>query len=452
MATDTSDIISRFEEQLDSFDALRRQDALLALLQMAKEGQFAFPAPKQEVNVHFHSFFSFNGLGWSPSRIAWEAKKYGLEVAGKVEFDVLDGMEEFLHAGEILGLKTVNSLETRVFIGEYASQVINSPGEPGVAYFMTAGCCRPPDKGSQAEVTARVLYETARSRTEELTQRVNLHLAPVVVDYEADVLPLTPAGNATERHLLAACDNKARELFDDEASLAEFWSSKLGTDAASLVNDSVKLQETMRSKLMKQGGAAYVTPDTSSFPPVETVISFAKEIGAIPCAAWLDGTNPGEDDMDQMLELLLSKGVSMANITPDRNWNIKDAAEKELKLRKLEEMVRACRKHGLPIIIGTEMNKLGLPFVDNFQTPELQPYIQDFMDGAHFLWGHTLLSRHANSGYFSAGVEDAYGKARQRKNKFFTLVGRLPIPPQSKLEQLRKLDLDPERLYAFLRD
>ena len=132
--------------------------------------------------------------------------------------------------------------------------------------------------------------------------------------------------------------------------------------------------------------------------------------------------------MDQMLDLLLSKGVPMANIIPDRNWNIKDPAEKELKLRKLDEMVKACRKHGFPIIVGTEMNKLGLPFVDNFLTPELQPYIQDFMDGAHFLWGHTLLSRYADYGYFSAQVEDAYGKAKAAEEQVLHARGAVADP------------------------
>lgn len=95
---------------------------------------------KEEVNLHFHSFFSFNANGWSPSRIAWESLKYGLEVSGIVDFDVLDGMDEFLEAGKLLGLKTVVGIETRVFIKELEDKVMSSPNEPGIAYFMAAGC------------------------------------------------------------------------------------------------------------------------------------------------------------------------------------------------------------------------------------------------------------------------------------------------------------------------
>ncbi len=452
---DTASHIPDLEGQLSSFDPEERRAALLELKRLADEGLVRIGAPRPEVNLHFHTFYSFNAQGWSPSRIAWEARKYGLGVAGKVDFDVLEGMEEFLEAGDILGLKAVSGLETRVFIKEYADQVINSPGEPGVAYFMTAGCCRRPAEGSDAAKTLAGFFQTARSRNEELMGRVNAFLQNVQLDYARDVLPLTPAGNATERHLLLAYDRKARQVFPDEGELASFWAQKLSlspSDAKDLILDPVKLQETIRGKLMKKGGVAYMQPESGSFPALEEVISFAKETGALPCAAWLDGTTPGEDNMDAMLGLLEDKGVVAANIIPERNWHIKDPEQKALKLRKLEEMVHAARDHAMPLCVGTEMNKLGLPFVDNFSAPELQPYVQDFVDGARFFWGHTLLSRWGDYGYFSPRVEAAFDGVRRRKNEFFQLVGRLPMPPVEKLKRLRDLDLGPERLLIWLQE
>ncbi|MCC6485147.1 MAG: hypothetical protein IT209_09910 [Armatimonadetes bacterium] len=452
--TQTASAIPALEEQLNSFDGKARHDALIQLRKLADEGGFALPSLKDETNAHMHSFYSYNALGWSPSRIAWESRKYGLEVAGKVEFDVLDGTEEFLSAGEILGLKTVCSLETRVFIREYADKVINSPGEPGIAYFMTAGVYRLPEAQAEAANTAKTLYTIARTRNEELMERVNAHLAPVTLDYRRDVLPLTPQENATERHLLAAYDAKARETYPQPDELARYWSQKLGVEqsqARSLVDNPVKLQETMRAKLMKKGGVAYVQPDSGSFPSVETVIRFAQEIGAIPCATWLDGTNPGEDNMLEMLSLLQSKGVAMANIIPDRNWRIADPEEKALKLRKLEEMVQACRALDMPVIAGTEMNKLGQPFVDDFAAPELQPYAQDFMDGAHFLWGHTLLARYADCGSHSLPMQRAFGDRHDAKNRFFARMGELPLRPVEEMRRLRELEPEPERLYNWLR-
>ncbi|MCX6376517.1 MAG: hypothetical protein NTU88_10875 [Armatimonadetes bacterium] len=81
--------------------------SLMEIASLVKSGGVTVPSPKPEVNLHYHTFFSFNANGWSPSRIAWESLKHGLEVSGIVDFDVLDGMDEFLTAGEILGLSGI---------------------------------------------------------------------------------------------------------------------------------------------------------------------------------------------------------------------------------------------------------------------------------------------------------------------------------------------------------
>ena len=70
-------------------------------------------------------------MGYSPSRFALEAKKAGLEMGGIVDFDVLDGLEEFWQASRLLDLKACVGIESRVFVPEFADRVINSPGEPG---------------------------------------------------------------------------------------------------------------------------------------------------------------------------------------------------------------------------------------------------------------------------------------------------------------------------------
>ena len=98
--------------------------------------------------MHFHSFFSYNAEGWSPSHIAWAAHRAGLYAAGLCDFDVLDGLEEFLQAGELLALRATVNLETRAFVPEYASAEINSPGEPGVTYIMGGGYAAVPEAGT----------------------------------------------------------------------------------------------------------------------------------------------------------------------------------------------------------------------------------------------------------------------------------------------------------------
>ena len=155
------------------------------------------------VNLHCHTFFSFNAYGHSPTSLAWLAKKRGFAAVGIVDFDVLDAVDEFLAACDLAGVRGSAGIETRVFIPEFATREINSPGEPGVYYHMgigfTSGIVPP-----EAAPTLAAMRARADRRNREMAARVNAYLDPVVIDYERDVLPLTPAGNATERHMLLA--------------------------------------------------------------------------------------------------------------------------------------------------------------------------------------------------------------------------------------------------------
>ncbi len=209
-----------------------------------------WPKPGTDVNLHAHTFFSYNAYGYSPSKFAWLARKRGLAAAGIVDFDVLDALEEFWAAGKLLGLKRCASLESRVFVPEFATRVINSPGEPGIAYHMGVGFPR--------EVKHPLLSQmrrTSEARNRELVRRVNDFLKPVGLDYDKDVLPLTPNGNATERHICEAYSRKGD---------AAFWKSKIGDCPA----DAGKFQALIRSKMMKKGGPGYV-PAGQGFLPAD---------------------------------------------------------------------------------------------------------------------------------------------------------------------------------------
>src|SRR4051794_14851933 len=180
------------EQQLDSFDPGQRHEALLALLEQTKEGKITLPAPSRAVNLHAHTFFSYNAYGYSPSKFAWLARKRGLAVAGIVDFDVLDALEEFWAAGKLIGLKRCASLESRTYLSEFSTRVVNSPGEPGIVYNMGVGFPR----AMQHPLLAR-MRQTAEARNRELVRCVNAFLKPVELDYDNDVRSITPNGNAT---------------------------------------------------------------------------------------------------------------------------------------------------------------------------------------------------------------------------------------------------------------
>ncbi len=423
--------VTKLEEQLNSFNLSERQSALAELLALAKAGEISLPAEKPEVNLHYHTFFSYNAEGWSPSRIAWESKKYGLMATGIVDFDVLDGMDEFIAACELLDLRTDVAMETRVLISEYSDKVITSPNEPGIAYFMMTGVTQLPVAGTEAAATLQAFRDMAGSRNVQMLELINASLGKVQLDYEADVKPLTPAGNATERHMLAAFEQKSKKVFgDDTQAEAEYWAGILGMDveaAKALILDAPSFHDKIRGKLMKFGGVGYIAPGPDTFPSVEKAIEMMNAIGALPTMAYLDGTNAGEADMPDLLALCVKKGVVALNIIPDRNWNIKKAEEKATKVANLRLCMEAARTLDLPIIVGTEMNKAGLPFVDNFHAPELAPYVAEFVEGAEFIWGHTLMNRYYGMGFNSTWANAQFAD-RKAKNAFYAKLGKALTP------------------------
>jgi hypothetical protein len=385
------------ELQLDCFDPDIRRDALAQLAATT-----AFPPATDWLNLHSHTFFSYNAYGYSPSRFAFLARQRGLALAGIVDFDVLDGLDEFLNACRLLNLKGVVSLESRVFVTEFATRVINSPGEPGIAYHMGVGFPRT----LQHPLLDR-MRRTADQRNRDLVARVNTFTAPVTLDYDRDVLPLTPAGNATERHI---CEAYAKQ------GTAEFWRAKVGDGNTPAL---------LRAKTMKKGGVGYVQPGQGAFPTMAEMNQFVIEAGAIPTIAWLDGTSEGEQCMDA----LFATGAAALNIIPDRNYT---PGVKDQKLQNLYDVVALAEQHDFPIIAGTEMNAPGNKFVDAFDTAELNPLLPVFLKGAHIVYAHSVLQRETGQGYLSDWAKKFGGD----KNRVFEQLGR-ELQPRMTTQEIR---------------
>lgn len=436
--------------QLDSFDLEERSQALKALI--ARNGAM-LPEPLERVNMHLHSFFSYNTKNYSPSHIAWEARRHGLYAAGLCDFDVLDGLEEFLAAGQVLGLRATVNLETRAFSRDYAQLDINSPGEPGVTYIMGAGFTRSPKPGSRAAATLLQYRRQAGERNRSLVARINAHLPEIALDYAADVLPLSPGACPTERHIVRAYREKANAAFKTSVALFAFWAKLMKARPADVETWSQKIpvmEDKIRTVLAKRGGIGYERPTEKTFPPVDEFIAWVLACEAMPMVTWLDGTTGAEVNAAPMLECLRAKGACALNIIPDRNHRIADPAVRAVKLQKLAEIVAVADKLQFPINIGTEMNKDGQPFVDDTGCEALRPYHAAFLRGACIMVGQTLLARYANFSYVSAAAQAEFDNNARQKNAFFEAVGLLP--PLTTALAAKLSALGPDNGLACLRD
>ena len=419
------ELLESLHNDLVSFDPAVRKAAVLEF----KEKFAATPeAVKPEVldhNMHCHTFFSFNGYGYSPSYLACWAKMERLFAVGKIEFDVLDGADEFIEAAKLLGLRVACGVESRCVIKEMMDKVINSPGEPGIAYHLGIGFTSANIPAEQAAFLAN-MKKAAADRTRGIVMRVNPALSPLELDFDKDVLSLTPEGNATERHVCAAYAAKAAKMFATPAALAAFWAEKLKLtveDAAKLITDTVKLEGTIRSKMMKSGGPGYVKADPASFPTLEAMNNFTIACGAIPSIAWLDGCSDGESDPDALLDLHESYGCALFNMIPDRNWNFADPEVKAKKVANMHKMVEACIKRDMPVFVGTEMNAFGQKLVDTFSEPALAKYMDVFVDGAAIVAAHTILAPQGK-GFLSDWAKEQFGNDKKARNAYYAAFGK----------------------------
>jgi hypothetical protein len=417
---------AELEAQLVDFDPAARAAALHELVQRQL---VASAAPAEVANMHCHTFFSYNAYGHSPSSLAWLARQHGYNLMGIVDFDVLDGVDEFLDACFLTGVRGSAGIETRIYLPEFAEHEMNSPGEPGVLYHMGIGFTAT-HVAPQAAALIAELREQSAQRNLGLIRRVNAYLDPIAVDYAGDVLPLTPKGNATERHIVVAYVRAAERRYPAEADRIRFWADRLQMEpgkTAQLMADAPAFQNQMRAKLMKKGGVGYVQPGHDTFPPLDKLHAMILACQALPCAAWLDGTTSGEQRIDALLELLVSRGAVALNIVPDRNWNIADAETKRVKVQNLYDLVALAQAMELPLNVGTEMNSFGNKLIDDFDAAELAPVRQPFLDGAYFVYGHTTLQRQLGLGYQSDWA-NAHLPARRARNDFYTRIGKA-VPP-----------------------
>ncbi|MCP4257541.1 MAG: hypothetical protein GY774_08435, partial [Planctomycetes bacterium] len=257
-------------------------------------------------------------------------------------------------------------------------------------------------------------------RNQNLMGRVNQHLRPVELDYEKDVLVLTPSGNATERHMCFAYAQKAQKIFSDEDELAKFWSEKLGVEIEpSTLPHGRKLLDAIRAKTMKRGGVGYIPPDKGSFPMMADTNRFMLASGAIPVHTWLDGTSEGERAIEELLNVAMSTGAAAINVIPDRNYT--PGATNE-KTDNLYHVIKVAQKRYLPVVVGTEMNSPGQKFVDDYNTDELSPLVPVFLKSAHIFYAHSVLQQKSGLGYTSEWAKKNFNDVVE-KNKFFEELG-----------------------------
>ncbi len=437
IASIRSRALGRIPSTLSALNSPATEDRRAALAEAAQSfagGVVVRPQETGWVNVLARTFFSYSADNFSPARLVWEAVIRGLSIIGSADKDNLGALGEMLGAGDALGIRVTVSLETKAYAKSHCDDEINCPGESGLVKALGVGFTAVPPLDCEHGALIASLPNRASERNQAMIARLNAKLAPVTIDYQADVLPLTPAGNASIDHVVLAYINKAKTIFTELHDLAVFWADVLGrspNDAECLLGDANTFTDLLFDKLLRMYSDAESDSRVMVYPAIADFFKAVTASGAVPCLHWRDGLSQAESNPDRLLDDAMGWGARAVSLAPDASWNLPDAEEKRRKLEALAELVRAARERNLPLLVGSPMSAPRQKFVDSFDAPEISAYFRDFTDSAFWLYGHTTLERAAGLGVMSEWARKHFRDDRAAANAFYLEVGKKARPGKS---------------------
>ena len=363
-------------------------------------------------NAHIHlppNFSAFESLGQAVDL----ASAQGLRVLGASNYYDYSMYSQFAARALARRIYPLFGLEIIALLPELrdAGVLINDPGNPGKIYLCGKGITRFEERTPEADRLLTLIRERDARRIREVIARLSACFGsagvPVELD-EAAVVGRVVARHGVppevvvlqERHVAQAFQEELFRLVP-ETRRASVLGRILGAPSKAAPSDHVRVQNELRSHLMKTGKPAYVE---ECFVSMEEACRLVLELGGIPCYPTLaDGTKPVcgyEDPPEKLIETLSAHGIHCAEFIPLRN-----------EPAVLERYVRAFRDAGFVVTAGTEHNTLDLvpmepTCIGGVPIPRELKAI--FAEGACVAAAHQYLGLRGECGYVPgfAGGED----------------------------------------------
>ncbi|MBQ1947560.1 MAG: PHP domain-containing protein [Clostridia bacterium] len=372
-------------EQLNATTASERLAALAELKKMIDNGELPAPKRGNDVNNHIHTIYSFSP--YSPTKAVWMAYQSGLITAGIMDHDSISGAEEFIEAGEIIGMATTIGVECRADMSKTAlnGKKINNPDQCSIAYMALHGI--PHTQINRVKEFFKPYTAARNVRNAKMVANINelIKSTGIVLSFEDDVRPLSCAdegGSITERHVLFALANKMIATLGKGEKIVDLLENglniKLNDKAKGFMTDlenphyAYDLLGILKSDMVEK----FYIPATDECPDVTEVIALGKEIGAISAYAYLGDvgdsvtgdkkTQKFEDDyIDLLFEELKRLNFNAVTYMPTRNT-----------LEQLMRLKDYIRKNNMFEISGEDINSPRQVFICKaLEKPEFQNLI-----------------------------------------------------------------------------
>lgn len=314
-----------------------------------------------DVNAHLHTPYSFSAFE-NVSQALDMAAEEGVRVVGINDFYSLDGYREW---SEECGKRRLFPLFNIEFISlnvedQAAGVRVNDPNNPGRTYLSGKGLGYPVSlKGREAQLLADVKAES-NAQVEKMCAKLNDCLNSIRAGFNisfSEVKRKLTRGSVRERHLAKAVRLAVEKLHTSEADRLECYRKIFGgKDLKSNPADAAAVENEIRGKLLKAGGAAFVPEDPKAFLPMETVQQIIVAAGGIPTYPFLADDAKGcftdfEEDLQKCADILKKRGIRSCEFITTRNTTA-----------ILEEYATYLEDEGFTVCFGSEHN-----------TPALEP-------------------------------------------------------------------------------
>lgn len=414
----------------EAMEMIRALGSVAELRAMAKAG--VEPERRPRVNAHIHLPPNFSAF--SSVRQAVElAGAQDVHVVGVTNYYDYEVYGDFARLARRAGIFPLFGLEVIALIDELVKGKvkINDPGNPGKIYVCGKGATKFAPMSAEAE---RLLGSIRRNDSERMRVMVK-RLAEIFAARgvatgldEAAVVDMVVRRHDCPRERVYLQERHVCQAFQ-EALFAkvpageriEKLTKVLGAAPKAGPEEAVKIQNEIRTHLLKSGKAAFVEETFLSFEEAHRLIL---ELGGIPCYPTLaDGTSPicaYEEPIEKLIGAIKGNRMYCAEFIPIRN-----------KPEVLSRYVKAMRAAGLVVTAGTEHNTLDLlpiepACVGGVPVPEDVKEI--FWEGACVAAAHQFLVVHGECGFVdSEGRLNSEYRSDEERIGAFAKLGRAVI-------------------------
>lgn len=364
--------ITKLELILNNGEKDDRLSALSDIKKKIDAGEITKPESTDNVNNHIHTIYSFSP--YSPAGAVYAAYMNGLSTAGIMDHDSVAGADEFIKAGNMMGVATTVGVELRVDMSKTKlnGRRINNTDQDSVAYAAIHGI--PPQNIAMLQGWLAPFRKNRNVRNKKMCGNISDMMKPygITLDLEEHVLPISQyknGGTVTERHICYALARLICEKYKTPKEVMSFFRDDMKVNVSKKTETAIlenkpeyyfyDILGLLKAELIEQ----FYVDAFDECPHVEDYIKVAKAAGAIAAYPYLGDVGDSvtgdkrpqkfEDDyLDLLFEEISRLGFNAVTYMPTRNTRA-----------QLERVIAFCNKYNLFQISGEDINSPRQSFI-----------------------------------------------------------------------------------------